>query len=208
MAADSEDEEDDDDENLDEDPTIEHLNVDHYGGVNRIRAMPQKPGLVASMAETSHVHIYDLSASLQSMTTKGPRSSAPRGPMFTFSGHKEEGFAIDWSPTVAGRLATGDCSGKIHVLNPHSAGVTWESDGKGFSGHAGSVEDLQWSPSENTVFASCSADKTIRIWDTRDKSKSQISFQAHDEDINVISWNRKLGYLLASGCDDGTFKVR
>ena len=26
--------------------------------------------------------------------------------------------------------------------------------------------------------------------------------------MNVLSWNRSVAYLLASGCDDGSFKAR
>lgn len=37
----------------------------HTGGVNRIRCMPQNPGIIATMAETSHVYIYDATAVFQ-----------------------------------------------------------------------------------------------------------------------------------------------
>jgi ribosome assembly protein RRB1 len=207
VAADS-DEESDDDENLDEDPVIEHVNVNHVGGVNRIRTMPQQPGLLATMSDTAHAHIFDLSHVVKSMSVAGPRAAPPTKPLFSFTGHRTEGFALDWSPVVAGRLASGDCAGKIHVWNPvTSAATSWQVDSSAYQGHTGSVEDLQWSPSEATVFASCSADRSVRIWDVRDHAKSQIAFDAHAEDVNVISWNRNVGYLLASGSDDGSFKV-
>jgi ribosome assembly protein RRB1 len=201
------DEESEDDENLDEDPTIEHINVNHQGGVNRIRNMPQHAGMVATMADTGKVHIYDLHASVTSMFQKVARVAPPNKPVFTFSGHRDEGFALDWSLASAGRLATGDCAGGIHVWNPSAGGTHWQVDATPFRGHEGSVEDIQWSPTEGTVFASCSSDKTVRIWDTRDKTKPQITWQAHSEDVNVISWNRTVGFLLASGSDDSSFKV-
>eukprot|EP01040_Poterioochromonas_malhamensis_P005972 gene5972-6419_t len=199
-------EESEDDENLDEDPSIEHVNVNHYGGVNRIRNLPQRSGVVASMADTSQVHIYDLSDTYNSMVNNTVRAPAPTNPLFTFTGHREEGFALDWSPVTAGRLLTGDCAGKIHLWNPQG-GASWLVEPTAFTGHKSSVEDLQWSPTEATVFASASSDKTVKIWDTRDKSKPQISFDAHSEDVNVISWNHNASFWLASGSDDGSFKV-
>ena len=58
------------------------------------------------------------------------------------------------------------------------------------------------------MFASCSTDKTIRIWDTRTVNRQpSLSVLAHDDDVNVISWNKLVGYMLVSGSDDNTFKV-
>ena len=39
------------------------------------------------------------------------------------------------------------------------------------------------------VFASCSVDKTIKVWDVKEKKRPSISIKAHDTDVNVISWN-------------------
>ena len=207
---DDEDDDEEDDDEEDEDPTLEHVNVPHTGGVNRIRTMPQAPGIIASMAETGQVHIFDLQAVHKSMMVTGPRATPPTKPTFTFRGHRSEGYAIDWSLKAPGKLATGDCSGNIHIWNCEVSSQMnsnqWQVDPKPYTGHKGSVEDIQWSPSEATVFSSASTDKTIKIWDTRGKNP-QISFDAHNEDVNVTSWNTNVAYLLASGCDDGSFKV-
>jgi WD40 repeat protein len=49
---------------------------------------------------------------------------------------------------------------------------------------------LQWSPTEADIFASCSVDGTILVWDIRTGKKPCISVKAHKADVNVISWNR------------------
>lgn len=66
----------------------------------------------------------------------------------TFGG-AQEGFAIDWSPTEEGKLLTGDCGNCIHLTQPVEG--NWAGDPVPFVGHVGSVEDLQWSPTENSV---------------------------------------------------------
>jgi ribosome assembly protein RRB1 len=103
-------------------------------------------------------------------------------------------------------FAIGDCRNAIHLWEPTTGGK-WTVDNKPFQGHSASVEDLQWSPTEADVFASCSVDGTLRIWDTRHRKQSAISIKAHDADINVISWNRLASCMIASGCDDGTFRI-
>eukprot|EP00899_Mesostigma_viride_P024649 jgi/Mesvir1/5369/Mv15450-RA.2 len=129
-----------------------------------------------------------------------------QAPLQIFTGHSTEGFALDWSPVTTGRLVTGDCAHKICLWEPQEGGK-WQVDKKGFSGHTKSVEDLQWSPTEATVFASCSVDQTIKVWDTRNSNAPALSVKAHSDDINVISWNRVATCMLASGCDDGTFRI-
>jgi ribosome assembly protein RRB1 len=63
------------------------------------------------------------------------------------------------------------------------------------------------SPNEKEVFASCSVDQTIKIWDARRRERAVLSVRAHDSDVNVISWNPSAPHLLLSGADDGIFRV-
>ncbi|XP_010541056.1 PREDICTED: glutamate-rich WD repeat-containing protein 1 isoform X2 [Tarenaya hassleriana] len=214
------DEDEDDDSDSDEDsedeasstPIIQLRRVAHHGCVNRIRTMTQNPHICVSWADSGHVQVWDLSSHLKALTeseTEGKDGSSSvfnQAPLFNFGGHKDEGYAIDWSPTVTGRLVSGDCKSMIHLWEPVSG--SWNVDSKPFAGHSASVEDLQWSPSEEHVFASCSVDGHIAIWDVKRGKSPVVSFKAHNADVNVISWNRLASCMLASGSDDGTFSIR
>ncbi|RUP07427.1 WD40-repeat-containing domain protein [Jimgerdemannia flammicorona] len=199
----------DGEDDLDEDPILEHRSVRHNGGVNRVRVMPQQEDrrIAATWSDMGKVHVWDLAPLILSLDTPGapaPRKEAQ--PLFTIESHgRNEGFAMDWSLRETGRLLTGDISKNIYLttLTPHGA----TPDLVPFRGHGSSVEDLQWSPSERNVFASCSADQTVRIWDTRNKKKEALAIRAAETDVNVITWNRKVEYLMASGGDDGVFNI-
>ncbi|XP_074583192.1 protein HEAT STRESS TOLERANT DWD 1 [Curcuma longa] len=208
----SSDEDDDEDENGEATQPVLHLRkVAHQGGVNRIRSMIQKPHICATWGDTGHVQVWDISSHLNdlaesvSSTTVGGDNIHRLSPLIKFGGHKDEGYAIDWSPTVPGRLVSGDCNSFIHLWEPSE---TWNVDATPFAGHTASVEDLQWSPTEPDVFASCSVDGTIAIWDTRLGKSPALSVKAHNTDVNVISWNRLASCMIASGADDGTFSIR
>ena len=137
------------------------------------------------------VSIYNIAPQLAALEN-GQSAAGQEGatsPIYQFQGHRCEGYAIDWSNCDKGKLATGDCNGRIFISNPIESG--WVTEMNPFISHQGSVEDLQWSPSESTVFASASIDRTIRIWDTRNQARSSmLTVNAHNSDVNVINWNK------------------
>lgn len=194
-------------------PKLSTLSLKHTGDVNRIRY--KKIGnkrLAASWSSVGNVELWDLTNhffSLNDNYTKTPHQSVTENirPLFSFSGHQTEGYAMDWSPTVEGRLASGACNKNIHIWQPKDG--TWHVDQRPLNAHTDSVEDIQWSPNEKNVFASCSVDKTIRIWDANQvgaKANMLTVKNAHDLDVNVISWNRNDPFIVSGG-DDGVIKV-
>eukprot|EP01113_Clastostelium_recurvatum_P046850 TRINITY_DN826_c1_g1_i3.p1 TRINITY_DN826_c1_g1~~TRINITY_DN826_c1_g1_i3.p1 ORF type:complete len:338 (-),score=81.32 TRINITY_DN826_c1_g1_i3:37-1050(-) len=212
-SDDEDSESDDDDDDVDEDPILETRSIPHSGCVNRLRVMPQATcgddiAVVATWSETGRVHCWNISEQLTSLDASGPSapaSSLNSTPLYTFTQHTTEGYALDWSPLTKGRLLSGDCANSIYLHEP--SGAEWSSTGV-FAGHTGSVEDIQWSPTEQDVFSSCSVDQHIRFWDTRvPERRPRLSAHAHNSDINVISWNHKVGYLLVSGDDDGIIRI-
>lgn len=178
-------------------------------GINRVRCCWQHPGLVALWCDNGSVRLLDVGEQLKALAAETEvlskaASKTQLTPLASHT-HSTEGFALDWSRVTAGRLVTGDCKKHIHVWEPQEGG-RWQVS-PAYNGHSGSVEDLQWSPTEATVFASCSTDKTVAVFDTRDRAEAQLQVPASDTDVNVISWNRLVGYMLASGDDAGALRV-
>ncbi|CCG81641.1 WD repeat protein Rrb1 [Taphrina deformans PYCC 5710] len=201
-------------ESNDDEPELSYRAIPVVGGTNRIRATQARdqPHLVASMNESGHVYIHNIEAHIQSLDSNTTNTSILKDaslnrPIHTIKSHASEGYALDWSPLIPGKLITGDNDGRIYVTTRNDDG-SFTTDSRPFTGHAGSVEDLQWSPSEKTVFASCSSDGTLKIWDTRSKKRSAaLTVKAHETDVNVISWNPTVNYLIASGSDDGQISI-
>lgn len=210
--------EDSDDEDENADPILETKSIPLTSCTNRIRAhqSPQASSsappttLTAAMTESGEVLIHDITPHLTSFDVPGTTISPQQNkPLSTIRAHKKsEGYALDWSPLVpSGKLLTGDVDGKIFATT-RTEGGGFVTDTTPFTGHASSVEELQWSPSERNVFASASSDGTVKIWDARSKSrKPALSVQVSSTDVNVLSWSRQTTHLLASGADDGEWAV-
>ena len=207
-----EDEDESDDEN-EEEVKLYYEGVPHKGGVNRIRSM-HGSNIVATWSDEGDVSIFNLSEALKTLEKKHKAKSNTMAKkkyasLISKFKHKVEGYALDWSPLRLGLLASGGCDKNIYLYEPTGADFCeFKMHKNPLTGHKGSVEDLQFSPKQDHVLASCSVDKTVKLWDLREnKWKPQMSWNAHDSDVNVISWNSECTYLIASGSDDGSFKV-
>ena len=217
MERDHDAEDSSDDEDEDADPILESKSIPLTSTTNRIRAH-QIPALnssrppttlTASMTEAGHVLIHDVTPHLSSFDTPGTIITPQQNrPLETLRMHKSEGYAVDWSPLIStGKLATGDNDGSIFVTT-RASGEGWIVDKRPFTGHTGSVEEIQWSPSERNVFASASSDGTIKVWDVRSKSRNaSLTVHVSETDVNVMSWSHQTSHLLASGADDGVWAV-
>ncbi|KAF2646415.1 glutamate-rich WD repeat-containing protein 1 [Massarina eburnea CBS 473.64] len=218
MERDEEEEEEEDSDDEGSDPILETKSIPMASCTNRIRAhqLPQatsaKPAttLTAAMTESGQVLIHDITPHLTAFDVPGTTiSPAQNKPISTIRAHKaNEGYALDWSPVIPeGKLLTGDVAGNIFATT-RTQGGGWVTDTTPFTGHQGSIEEIQWSPTERTVFSSASSDGTVKIWDARSKSrKPAVSVQVSNSDVNVLSWSHQTAHLLATGADDGEWAV-
>ncbi|KOX81072.1 Glutamate-rich WD repeat-containing protein 1 [Melipona quadrifasciata] len=202
IKDDSDDESDDESDELNNEidmntPVMSVAPIKHQGCVNRVRYMRiGEKAFAASWSELGRVHIWDLNKQLNALDDDEL--------LRTY-----QGYGLDWCSTEVGMLASGDCKGNIHVwhFSNSSDSAIWHVDQRPYNLHAPhSVEDIQWSPKEKHILASCSVDKSIKIWDIRASPQFACMLTAsgtHTADVNVISWNRKESQFLVSGGDDG-----
>ncbi|GME92501.1 unnamed protein product [[Candida] boidinii] len=217
LAKDEDDEDDEEDEEEDDDndhdPILENETIPLKSTTNRLRVNPlaKETGeyLTATMSESGEVLLFDLTSQFKAFDTPGfivPKQN--KRPMHIVKNHGNvEGYGLDWSPLIkTGALLSGDLTGRVFLTTRTNS--KWVTDKTPFQANDSSIEDIQWSKSENTVFATGGCDGYIRIWDTRSKKhKPSLNVIASQSDINVISWCSKIDYLLASGHDDGTWGV-
>lgn len=105
---------------------------------------------------------------------------------------------VAWSRN-ANFLLCGDETGNIIYFDK---GMTWVHNVREM--HTGPVRSLSFSPSE-TKFASCSDDRSVRIWDYR-SGKPDKEYTDHLSDVKCCEWHPHRS-LVASGSKDNAVKL-
>lgn len=134
-------------------------------------------------------------------------------------GHRSKVHAVAWSPGAGSLLATGSTDHSIRLFSTeHLARQADLVDSRGTTSlemketHGESVDALAWCPSSNHhsgedynyILASASADKTVRLWDTRTR-ECQARIPTTGENINIC-WSPD-GQLVLSGSKDDCVSV-
>ncbi|KAF0991282.1 hypothetical protein HZS_7923 [Henneguya salminicola] len=197
---------DTDDDQYFNSPTIVCNGFTQKGGVNRLRYCGlNSKELISTWSESGVVYIWDPCPYLERLKqTKRKEQISPNmeTPLAIFNAHKCEGFALNWSKNIMGRLASGDKEGAIYVYSVENTDTPLK-----FKANDASVEDLQWSPTEDSILASCACDGFIRIWDIRISSnQSLMQTRASETELNVISWSTFDPFVI-SGDDNGMIKI-
>lgn len=199
--------------------------VPFHGSVNRVRCHPEMPHMVAAWSGAGCVQVFNLESEYRKhvdfanwtaeQATAAMKGEVPGGknkkggPLFISprDTHKDEGYALDWSPKQVGVFGSGDVNGQVFTWTPTEDGRWVKQLSTPRSAHR-MVEEIQWSPTQAPVFVACRAQGDVEIYDTR-AGKMQLKWRADETDINVASWNRTLtsSHLIATGAEGGAVTI-
>lgn len=115
------------------------------------------------------------------------------------SGHKSATTSIKISPDGA-TMATSSSDSVINVYNMGTGELQTE-----LVGHTLGISDIQYSPINSDILASCSDDLTIRLWSIS-KSKCIKILRKHTYHVTSIKFTSK-GNILISGSADETITI-
>ncbi|CAO3631740.1 unnamed protein product [Cunninghamella echinulata] len=176
--------------------------LNHPGEVNRARYQYKHPNIIATKTRDGPVLIYD-------------RTTPLNNPILQLTGHKTEGYGLEWNPHQTNHLLS---AGYDHIICHWDIESTPDSNDKKslepyqrYEGHTNCVGDISWNGIQETVFASVGDDMKLIIWDSRTGTKPIQKIQAHNAEINSVAFHPTKEWMVATGSSDktiGLFDIR
>uniref|UniRef100_A0A2P2I3G7 Probable cytosolic iron-sulfur protein assembly protein Ciao1 n=1 Tax=Hirondellea gigas TaxID=1518452 RepID=A0A2P2I3G7_9CRUS len=142
----------------------------------------------------------------------------------TLTGHESTVWCMAFNAT-GDRLASGSSDNTVRIWQRYSPGndqgvstvdgePTWKCVCVLSGYHNAPVYDISWCPLSSAIATAC-GDDTVRVFvEASGSDKHAPTFEvsvslreAHEEDVNSVSWHPVNQGILASGSDDGTVKI-
>ncbi|BFZ54560.1 Histone acetyltransferase type B subunit 2 [Savitreella phatthalungensis] len=183
--------------------------IDHEGEVNKARYRPQNPNVIATLAPSGDVLVFD--RTMHSLTPTGICK-----PQLRLKGHKNEGWGLSWHPgkrdglllTAADDVRLWDVEKAGPLKNDGSTVVVEECEAI-FRSHKSTVNDVAWHPTQENWFGSVSDDCHLNVHDIRSDSrdKPQHAIHAHQEPINSLCFSPHNDTIVVVGSSDHTLSL-
>jgi histone-binding protein RBBP4 len=175
--------------------------INHAGEVNRARYMPQNPDLIATKAVTGEVFVFD-----RTKHSSEPERGGACKPDIRLVGQKKEGFGLAWNPLKTGFVlgASEDMTVCMWDINAYTKAKSTIEPHSVFRGHTSVVGDVDWSPTQENVFASVGDDKMLMVWDSRTAQEPSTKIEAHEREILSVAFNPASEHLAITGSADKT----
>ncbi|KAI0997384.1 Histone acetyltransferase type B subunit 2 [Podosphaera aphanis] len=179
--------------------------INHPGEVNKARYQPQNINIIATMCNDGRILIFD----------RTKHSSIPKGivnPQVELLGHTSEGFGLCWSPSEAGKLASGSNDTTVRLWDLNTINTTKSPKIKAsriYEHHTAVVNDVQYHPMHTFLIGTVSDDLTLQILDTRNKGAGSVlsNKEGHTDAINALAFNHSSEFIFATASHDKTIGI-
>lgn len=166
----------------------------HDGDVDRARAMPSDPFVIATRMGTL-IGVFNFNAHpLQ--PRHGETASSPQ---VLGVGHEEEGYGLDWNLQKPNLLASGGKDGAFVWNVEVSAGKEMAP----LHHFSDPIADLQWDPHSADRFGTVNLQGQVaamKIWDARSTQPALLLRSGEGEELNAMAFNPdKPGLFLTAG---------
>uniref|UniRef100_A0A7S3VQR3 Histone-binding protein RBBP4-like N-terminal domain-containing protein n=1 Tax=Dunaliella tertiolecta TaxID=3047 RepID=A0A7S3VQR3_DUNTE len=196
----------------------------HPGEVNKIREIPQHPGLVVTHTDAPEVLLWNvdkqphrprekknkLQESIPDMKLVGhedealfPLATTPAAPLVASGGNDCLVMLWDLADSTTSLLA-GSCGGSGGAKDSPELRARHR-----FEGHTRPVEEVVFKPGSMHELASVGDDAQLMFWDVRSGAAPVLRMkEAHGpKDIQCVDWSPLAEHCVATGAQDGSIKV-
>lgn len=150
----------------------------------------KKEGLIASGSDDCKVCVWDIFAQ-QNQIDKGCLQ-----PLLTMEGHSGVVEDVAWH-RLHEYLLGSVCDDK-HVRIFDTRSQTSTKAAHTVEAHKAEVNCIDFSPYSEYVFATGSADKTVKLWDMRNLKSELHTLESHTDEVFSVSWSPSNETILAS----------